>query len=113
MLTEEGKARFKHIWDSRHKVKKSRKKDKASTSQLNISNDPPITEEQNPTTTSTPMTIDSATVSDEERPIVEVGHLHETDNPFTVDAPKNVQAVYAMSGTCDVVILYLWRVKFG
>jgi len=35
------------------------------------------------------MTIDSIAVSDEERPVVEVGHLHETDkNPFTVDVPK-------------------------
>jgi hypothetical protein len=56
-----------------------------------------VTEEQNPTTTSTLMTIDSAAVSDEEHPLAEVGHLHETDkNPFMVDAPKHVQAVYAI-----------------
>jgi hypothetical protein len=53
------------------------------------------------------MTIDSITVSDEECPIAEVGHLHETDkNPFTVDASKtrsgHVRCVqdFAMLSVC-------------
>jgi len=51
------------------------------------------------------MIIDSATVSDEEHSITEVGHLHETDNPFTVDASKNVQAVSGTSRCCQSVLV--------
>ena len=49
----------------------------------------PMTEDQNTTTTSTPMMIDSMVVeSDEGHPIVEVGQHHNDRNPFTLDAPK-------------------------
>jgi len=49
----------------------------------------PMTEDQNTTTMSTPMMIDSVVVeSDEGRPIAEVGQHHNDENLFTLDVPK-------------------------
>jgi len=68
----------------------------------------PITEDQNTTTTSTSITIDSVMrIFDERHPVAEVGQPPTGENPFTVDArsmrPKRgASREHQVCMSCDV-----------